>query len=151
MDRQPPLGIITGVLVFLSGLQDVFDRRLRPDLTGRDIDAAPDAEWIAVEDAGQLLEIDGQGAQHRCRSAAELSLKLVGQLIIPLPASLPKADHEFASQLGGSIHALHDSRDEAVASQLQRIIVGADAAEQVDDSPSVTTIYRRPHGGALLL
>ena len=151
MDRQPPLGIITGVLVFLSGLQDVFDRRLRPDLTGRDIDAAPDAEWIAFEDAGQLLEVDGQGAQHRCRSAAEMSLKLVGQLIIPLPASLPEADHEFASQLGGSVDALHDGRDEAVASQLQRIIVGADAAEQVDDSPSVTTIYRRPQGGMLLL
>jgi hypothetical protein len=80
-----------------------------------------------------------------------MSLKLVGQLIIPLPASLPEADHEFASQLGGSVHALHDGRDEAVASQLQRIIVGADAAEHVDDSRSVTTIYRRPQGGALLL
>jgi hypothetical protein len=48
VDRQPPLGIITGVLVFLSGLQDIFVRRLRPDLTGRDIDAAPEAEWIAI-------------------------------------------------------------------------------------------------------
>ena len=151
MDRQPPLGIISGLLVFLSGLQGVFDRCLRPHLTGPDIDAAPDAEGAAFEDAGQLLEIDGQGAQHRCRSAAELGLKLVGQLIIPVPASLPEADHEFASQLGGSVHALHDGRDEAVASQLQRIIVSADAAEQVDDSPSVTTIYRRPQGGALLL
>ena len=141
----------SGVLVFLSGPQDVFNRRLRPDLTSRDIDAAPDAEWIALEDAGQLLQIDGQGAQHRCRSATEMSLKLVGQLIIPLPASLPDADHESASQLGGPVHALHDGRDETVASQLQRIIVSADAAEQVDDSPSVTTIYRRPQGRALLL
>ena len=80
-----------------------------------------------------------------------MSLKLVGQLIIPLSALLPEADHEFASQLGGSVYALHDGRDEAVASQLQRIIVGADAAEQLDDSRSVTTIYRRPQGGALLL
>jgi len=80
-----------------------------------------------------------------------MSLKLVGQLIIPLPASLPEADHEFASQLSGSIDALHDARDEAVASQLQRIIADADAAEHVDDSPSVTTIYRRPQGRALLL
>ena len=111
----------------------------------------PTLKWIALEDAGQLLEIDGQGAQHRCRSAAELSLKLVGQLIIPLPASLPEADHEFASQLGGPVHALHDGRDEAVASQLQRIILSADAAEPVDDSPSLTTIYRRPQSGALLL
>jgi hypothetical protein len=122
-----------------------------PDLTGPDIDPAPDAERVDLEEAGQLLEIDGQGAQHRCRSAAELSLKLVGQLIIPLPASLPEADHEFASQLGGSVHALHDGRDEAVASQLQRIIVGANAAEQRDDSRPVTTVYRRPQGGALLL
>ena len=60
VDRQPPLGIISGVLVFLPGLQGVFDRRLRPDLTGPDIDAAPDAEWVAFEDAGQLLEIDRQ-------------------------------------------------------------------------------------------
>jgi hypothetical protein len=89
--------------------------------------------------------------QHRCRSAAEMSPKLVGQLIIPLPASLPDADHEFASQLGGPVHALHDGRDDAVASQLQRINVGANAAEQVHDSRSVTTIYRRPPGGALLL
>ena len=80
-----------------------------------------------------------------------MSLKPVGQLIIPLPASLPEADHESASQLRGPVHALHDGRDEAVASQLQRIIIDADAAEHVDDSPSVTTTYRRPHGGALLL
>ena len=78
-------------------------------------------------------------------------LKLVGQPIIPVPASLPQADHEVASQPGGSVHALHDGRDDAVASQLQRLIVGADAAEQLDDSRSVTTIYRRPQGGALLL
>jgi len=111
----------------------------------------PAREGVALEDPGQLLEVDGQGAQHRCRSAAELSLKLVGQLIIPVPASLPEADHEFASQLGGSVHALHDGRDEAVAGQLQRIIVGAGAAEQVDDSQSVTTVYRHPQRGALLL
>ena len=123
-----------------------------PHLTGPDIDAAPDAEWVAFEDAAQLLEVDGQGAQHRCRSAAELSLKLVGQLIIPVPASLPESNHELASQLGGPVHALHDRRDDAVASQLQRLIIGADATEQVDDSWSVTTIYRRrPQGGALLL
>ena len=80
-----------------------------------------------------------------------MSLTLVAQLIIPLPVSLPEADHQFASQLGGSVHALHNGRDEAVASQLQRIIVGADAAEQLDDSRSVTTVYRRPQGRALLL
>ena len=110
-----------------------------------------DAQGVAVEDAGQLLEVDGQGAQHRRRPAAELSLKLLSQLIIPLPASLPQANHEFASQLGGSIHALHDSRDDAVPGQLQRIIIGANAAEQVDDSPSLTTINRRPQGRAPLL
>ena len=151
MDRQPPLRIISGLLVFLSGLEDVFDRCLRPHLTGPDIDPAPDAEGVALEDAGQLLEVDGHGAQHRCRSAAELSLKLVGQLIIPVPPSLPQADHEFASQLGGSVNALHDGRDDAVPGQLQRIIIGANAAEQVDDSRSVTTTYRRPQGRALLL
>lgn len=84
---------------------------------------------------------------HRCR----LSRKLVGQLIIPVPASLPQANHELASQLGGSVHALHDGSDDALASQLQRDIVGADAAEQLDDSRSVTPVYRRPQGGALLL
>ena len=106
---------------------------------------------MPAEDAGQLLEVDGQCAQHRRRSAAELGLKLVGQLIIPVPASLPEANHELASQLGGSVHALHDGSDDAVASQLQRIIVGADAAEQLDESRSVTAVYRRPQGAALLL
>jgi hypothetical protein len=110
----------------------------------------PTLRGVALEDAGQLLEIDGQGARHRCRSAAELGLKLVGQLIIPLPAPLPQTDHQIPGQLGGSVHALHDGRDEAVASQLQRIIIGADAAEQLDDSPPVTTIYRRPQGAAPL-
>jgi hypothetical protein len=105
----------------------------------------------AFEDAAQLLEVDGQAAQYRCRSAAELSLKLLSQLIIPVPASLPESNHELASQLGGSVHALHDGRDDAVASQLQRLTVGAGAAEQLDDSWSVTTVYRRPQGGALLL
>ena len=131
--------------------QGVIDRCPRPHLTGLDIDAAPDAERVALEDAGQLLEVDGQGAQHRYRPAPELSLKLLGQLIIPLPASLPKANHEFASQLRGSVRALDDGRNDAVASQLERIIIGADAAEQLDDSHSVTTKYRRPQGGALLL
>ena len=151
MDRQPPLGINSGLLVFLSALEGVFDRYLRPHLTGPDIDAAPNAEWVAFEDAGQLLEVNGQGAHHRRRSAAELSLKLVGQLIIPVPASLPEANHALASQLGGSVHALHDGGHKAVASQLQRIIIGADTAEQIDDSRSVTTIYRRPQGEAPLL
>jgi hypothetical protein len=59
VDRQPPLGIISGVLVFLSGLQGVFDRCLRPYLTGLDIDAAPGSEGVAFEDAGQLVEVDG--------------------------------------------------------------------------------------------
>ena len=95
--------------------------------------------------------VDRQTAQHRRRSAAELSLKLLGQLIIPIPAPLPQANHELASQLRGSVHALHDGRDDAVASQLQRLIIGAGAAEQLDDSRSVTTIYRRPQGRALLL
>jgi hypothetical protein len=69
----------------------------------------------------------------------------------PPHAPLPQANHEFASQPGGSVHALHDSRDDAVASQLQQIILGANATEQVNDSRSVTTIYRRPQGRALLL
>ena len=55
------------------------------------------------------------------------------------------------SQLRGSVHALHDSRDDGVASQLQRLNVGADAAEQLDHSRSVATVYGRPQGGALLL
>ncbi|MBV9680775.1 MAG: hypothetical protein JO046_03210 [Solirubrobacterales bacterium] len=55
------------------------------------------------------------------------------------------------SQLGGSVHALQDGRDDAVAGQLQRIIIGTNATKQVDDSRSVTTIYRRPQGAALLL
>ena len=134
-----------------SRLRGEFDRYMSPHFAGPDVDVASGAKWVAFEDAGQLLEVDGQGAQRRRRSAAELSLKLVGQLIIPIPASQPQADHESSSQLGGSVHALHDGRDDAVAGQLQRIIVGADAAEQVDDSRSVTTIYRRPQGAALLL
>jgi hypothetical protein len=126
-------------------------RGLRPHLSGPDIDAAPDAQGVALEDAGQLLEVDGQAAQHHCRPAAELSLKLLGQLIIPVPASPPQANHELASQLGGPVHTLHDGRDQAVAGQLQRIVIGANAAEQGNDSRPVTTIYRRPQGAALLL
>jgi hypothetical protein len=149
--RQPPLQIITGVLVLLPDLQDVLDRCLRPHLTTPEIDAAPDAERVALEDAGQLLKIDGQRPQHRRRFAAEPGLNLVGYLIIPVPASLAQADHEFASHLGGSVHALHNGRDQALARQLQRIIIGANAAQQLDDRRPVTTVYRRPQGGALLL
>jgi hypothetical protein len=54
----------------------------------------------------------------------------------PLPASLPQANHEIASQLGGSVNAPHDGRDEALASQLQRIIVGA--------TPRSTSTTARP-------
>jgi len=147
VDRQPPLGVIGAVLVFLAGLKGVFDRCLSPDLARGEVDAAAGVEWVAFEDAGQLLEVDGQVPQYwRCAVA-----ELVGQVSIPVPASLPESNHELASQLGGPVHALHDRRDDAVASQLQRLIIGADATEQVDDSWSVTTIYRRPQGGALLL
>ena len=151
MDRQPPPGIIRGLLVLLSGLHGIFDRCPWPHLTGPDIDPAPDAEGVALEDPGQLLQIDGQAAQHPYRSATEPSLKLLGQLIIPVPASLSQANHELASQLGGSVHALYDSRDDAVASQLQAIIIAANTGEQADDSRSVTTVYRCPQGRALLL
>ncbi|MBV9810713.1 MAG: hypothetical protein JO286_26290 [Solirubrobacterales bacterium] len=73
------------------GREGVFDRCLRPHLTSPDIDAAPDAEGVAFDDAGQLLKLDGQGASSLPGRCPELRLKLVGQLIIPIPASLPQA------------------------------------------------------------
>ena len=100
MDRQPPLGIINGVLVFLSGFQGVFNGCLRPDLTGREVDAAADVDWVAFEDAGQLLEVDGQGSQHRRWTAAELSIELVGEVIVPDPASLRERNTEPVSEFG---------------------------------------------------
>jgi hypothetical protein len=103
------------------------------------------------EDAGQLLEVDGQRPQHRRRAAAEQSINLVGQLIIPAPASPAERNHEITSQLGGFAHTLHEGSDKTVAGQLERVIVGADAAEQVDDSRPVTAVDGRPQGGALLL
>ena len=135
MDRQPPLWIIGAVLVFLSGLEGVFDCCLRPDLTRPDVDAASRREWVAFKDASQLLEVDGQGPQHRRRAAAEHSIKLVGQLIIPVPASQAERNHEIARRLGGSVHALPERSDKTVAGQLERVIAAADAAEQVHDSP----------------
>ena len=61
------------------------------------------------------------------------------------------ATTRLRAQLGGSIHALHDGSDETVAGQLERVIVGAGAVEQVDDTRSVTAVYGRPQGSALLL
>ena len=124
---------------------------MSPDFAGTDVDAGSGAEWVAFEDSGQLLEVDGQGPQHRRWAAAEQSIKLVGQLIIPLPASLTERNHEIASRLERSVHALDDSSDKTVAGQLQRVIVGADATEQVHDSRAVTAVYGPPQGGALLV
>jgi len=59
------------------------------------------------------------GKAHSIATGPQPSLKLLGQLIIPLPASPPQANHELASQLRGPVHALHDRRDETVAGQLQ--------------------------------
>ena len=151
MDRQPPLWVVRGVLVFLSGLEGVFDRCLRPDLTGPDVDAASGAERVAFEDASQFLEVDWQGPQHRRRATAKQSIKLVSQLIVPVPASLAERNNEIASQLGRSVDTLHDGSNETVTAQLERVIVGADAPEQVDDSRSVATVDSPLQGRALLL
>lgn len=72
-------------------------------------------ERVAFEDAGQLLEIDGQRPQHRRRAAAQQRINLIGQLIIPSPASLAQRSHELTSQLGGSVHTLHERSDQTVA------------------------------------
>ena len=130
MDRQPPLGVIGAVFVFLAGFEGVFDRCLRPDLARREVDAAAGVEWVAFEDAGQLLEVDRQGPQHRRRAAAEQSIELVGELSVPGPASLPERKHEIASEFGGSFDVLHDGGDQAVAGELERVIVGADASSR---------------------
>ena len=85
-------------------------------------------------------------------AAAEVSIELVGQVGIPGPASLPERKHEAATEFGGSFNVLHDGGAEAIAGELEGVIVGARAAlQQVDDSRSVATVYGRPQSGSMLL
>jgi hypothetical protein len=85
-------------------------------------------------------------------SRPELSIELVGQVSIPGPASLPERKHEAATEFGGSFNVLPDGGAEAVAGELEGVIVGAGSAlQQVDDSRSVAAVYGRPQGGSLLL
>ena len=102
MDRQPPLGVIGAVLVFLPGFKGVFDRCLRADLARRQVDAPTAVEWVAFEDVGQLVEVDWEWPQHRRGAAAQLSIELVGQLIIAGPVSLPEQSNDPASEFGSS-------------------------------------------------
>ena len=52
----------------------------------------------------------------------------------------------------GSVNVLHHGGAQAVAGELEGIIVGARATlQQVDHSRSVATVYGRPQGGPLLL
>ena len=140
-----------GVLVFLSGFKGVFDRCLWPDLPGREVDAPAGVDWVAFEDAGQLLEIDRQGPQHRRWAAAELSIELVGEVIVPDPASLPERKTEPVSEFGRSFNALHDGGDQPVASELQRVIVATGVLQHVNDNRAVAPVDSRPQGGSLFL
>jgi hypothetical protein len=151
VDGQPPLGVVGAVLVFLAGLEGVFDRCLSPDLARHEVDAAAGVEWVAFEDVGQFVEVDGQGPQHRRRAAAELSFELVGQVSIPGPASVSERKNEIATQFGRSFNALHDGGDHAVAGELESVSVGTGVSQQVDDGRSVTPVYGPPQGGSLLL
>jgi hypothetical protein len=119
--------------------------------TGPDVDPASGAEWVAFEDPGQLLEVDGHGPQHCRCAAAEQSIELVGQLIIPDPIALPKQNNEPASEFRGSFNALHDGGDQTLTSELQRAIEATAIPEQLDNSRSVAAVYRPPQGGSLLV
>jgi hypothetical protein len=53
---------------------------------------------------------------------------------------------------GGSVNVLHDGGDQAVAGELERVIVGASTRlQQVDDRSSVADVNGRPQGGSMLL
>ena len=107
-------------------------------------------DWVAFEDAGQLLEVDRQGPQHRRWAAAELSIELVGEVIVPDPASLPERNNEPVSEFGRSFNTLHHGGDQAVAGELQRVIVDTGVLQQVNDSRAVAPVDGRPQGGSLV-
>jgi hypothetical protein len=56
-----------------------------------------------------------------------------------------------ASQFGRAFGALDDGGHQAVACQLEGVIVVAGALQQVDDSRSIAAVDSRPEGGSLLL
>ncbi len=73
-----------------------------------------------------------------------MSIELVGEVSIPGPASLPERKHVAATEFGPSFNVLHDGGPEAIAGELEGVIVGARAAlQEVDDSRSVATVYGR--------
>jgi hypothetical protein len=83
--------------------------------------------------------------------AAEQGIELVGQVVISVPASLPERKNNVASQFGRALSALDDGGHQAVACQLEGVIVVAGALQQLDDSRSVAAVDSRPEGGSLLL
>ena len=108
-------------------------------------------DWVAFEDASQLLEVDGQRPQHRRRAAAELSIELIGELIVPDPASLPERNNEPVSEFGRAHNTLHHGGDQAVAGELQRVIGDTGVLQQVNDRRAVAPVDSRPQGGSLVL
>ena len=106
---------------------------------------------VAFEDAGQLIKVDRQGPQHRRRTGAEHGIELTGQVVISVPVSLRERKNQMANQFGRAFNALDDGGHQALACQLEGVIVVAGALQQVGDSRSVAPVDSRPEGGSLLL
>lgn len=86
VDPQP---VFLDVILVVPALLGVVEHRLRPHVSGSQIDASATLEGVAFQHASKFLKIHRQRTQQRRRSPAERSLDLGRQFSIALPVTFP--------------------------------------------------------------
>jgi len=129
---EPLIRIVRLVLVLLADLHRIVDGRLRPYLTGRQVDAPAAVRRVAFQDAGQLVEVHRQRAKIRYRAASQQRVELISQNDVTLPVPFPELGHHAARRLGSTISALLERGQHPVSEHLQAVLQG-DRTRQLHD------------------
>ncbi len=116
----------------------VVDRRLRPDLPGAKVDPAAAMGRVTLEDARQLLEVDGKRTQHGCGPVAERGVELVGEIVVARPGAPAKLLGAAPGQVGRSHRALGQREEESVTCELEQI--APETLRECDDDASTVPI-----------
>ena len=76
---------------------------------------------VSFEDAGQLLQVDRERAQHGCGQVAERGFELLGEIVVTLPCAFPQLLGAPPGQVGRFLDALGQGNDQPIARALEQV------------------------------
>ena len=104
----------------------------------RKVDPLAAVGCIALEDACQLLEVDGKRTQHGCRPVTERRVELLGEIVVAFPGALPQLPGTAPDRVGRFLHALGQDDEQPVTRELEQVVPGL--LRQCDDDATTVRI-----------